>query len=339
MTSCDKDCDKKRWDSSQLRKYDLGLEPIPRYHYQDPKVDELIKKNQPVLITGSKLVESALQKWSLEYLEKNLGKSGYTVYLSRNHKFKYFDEKKMLTKTNQKGVEFTPISKRVDMKVSDFMKRLKEWKRGEERIYLQQPLNSTVGPSIVEDYMKFDWPFVTSKKTKHNWGELTSNVLFISMEGNVTPCHYDEQQNLFAQIHGYKRCILFSPDQFEYLYPHPVYHPHDRQSMVDFERPDYARFPKFRNVRGVETVIEPGDVLYIPKYWWHHVESLMRGGPTITVNFWYKGGPTTLEYPLMDHQKVSIMRNVEKMLLEVLQDPKEVGPLLRSMVIGRYTEQ
>lgn len=45
-----------------------------------------------------------------------------------------------------------------------------------------------------------------------------------------------------------------------------------------------------------------------------------------------------MEYPLQDHQKVSIMRNVEKMLLEVLQDPKEVGPLLRTMVLGRYCD-
>lgn len=82
--------------------------------------------------------------------------------------------------------------------------------------------------------MGFDWRYVTEKKNKFNWGDLTANLLFISMEGNVTPCHYDEQQNFFAQIKGYKRCILFAPDQFENLYPHPVHHPHDRQSMVSY---------------------------------------------------------------------------------------------------------
>jgi len=50
--------------------------------------------------------------------------------------------------------------------------------------------------------------------------------------GNVTPCHYDEQQNMFASIRGYKRFILFPPSQFECLYPHPVHHPYDRQSQV-----------------------------------------------------------------------------------------------------------
>jgi hypoxia-inducible factor 1-alpha inhibitor (HIF hydroxylase) len=206
------------------------------------------------------------------------------------------------------------------------------------RLYLQQSLTTTVGNNLVEDFVKFNWDYVNGKQSKHNWGPLTSNLLFIAMEGNTTPCHYDEQENFFAQVVGYKRCILFPPSQFECLYPYPVYHPHDRQSMVDFERPDYNRFPKLKNAKGCEAIIGPGDVLYIPIYWWHHVESLLRGGPTVTVNFWYKGGPTTLEYPLKDHQKVSITRNVEKMLIEVLQDPKEVGPLLRAMVLGRYTE-
>lgn len=50
--------------------------------------------------------------------------------------------------------------------------------------------------------------------------------------GNVTPCHYDEQENFFAQVGGYKRVILFPPNQFDCLYPYPVYHPHDRQCQA-----------------------------------------------------------------------------------------------------------
>lgn len=57
---------------------------------------------------------------------------------------------------------------------------------------------------------------------------------------------------------------------------------------MDFEKPDYTRFPHFKDVEGSETVIEPGEVLYIPIYWFHHVESLLKGGCTISINFWYK---------------------------------------------------
>jgi len=61
------------------------------------------------------------------------------------------------------------------------------------------------------------------------WKKNTDSFLF---SGNVTPVHYDEQENFFAQIQGRKRFLLFHPDQYENLYPYPVHHPHDRQSQV-----------------------------------------------------------------------------------------------------------
>jgi len=58
--------------------------------------------------------------------------------------------------------------------------------------------------------------------------------------------------------------------------------------QVDFDNPNYERFPKFSELEGLEGVVGPGDVLYIPLNWWHHVESPLSGGPTLSINFWYK---------------------------------------------------
>lgn len=58
------------------------------------------------------------------------------------------------------------------------------------------------------------------------------SCIYLTFVGNVTPCHYDEQENFFGQVLGYKRVILFPPNQFECLYPYPVFHPHDRQCQV-----------------------------------------------------------------------------------------------------------
>lgn len=56
--------------------------------------------------------------------------------------------------------------------------------------------------------------------------------------------------------------------------------------------------------------------------------------------FVFQGTPTgTISYPLKPHQKVAIIRNVEKMLNDALADPREVGPLLRALVLGRYTDE
>ncbi|XP_008117604.2 hypoxia-inducible factor 1-alpha inhibitor [Anolis carolinensis] len=322
------------WSEEQFRRYSFQTRPIARLRHGDPRAEELIENEEPVVLTDTNLVYPAL-KWDLDYLQENIGSGDFSVYRASTHKFLYYDEKKMANVKN-----FKPKSSREEMKFSNFVEQLQEIQQqgSGERLYLQQTLNDTVGRKIVVDFLGFNWNWINRQQAKRGWGQLTSNLLLIGMEGNVTPAHYDEQQNFFAQIKGYKRCILFSPDQFECLYPYPVHHPCDRQSQVDFDNPDYERFPNFQNVVGYETVVGPGDVLYIPMYWWHHIESLLNGGTTITVNFWYKGAPTPkrIEYPLKAHQKVAIMRNIEKMLGEALGNPQEVGPLLNMMIKGRY---
>ncbi|XP_071496649.1 hypoxia-inducible factor 1-alpha inhibitor-like [Diadema antillarum] len=322
-------------DPSQFRKYTFPTEQIPRLDVSDPKIEEYVAEGRPVVITGSNLVQTAL-KWDLNYLEKNLGDGKFNVYISKNHKFMYYDNKKL-----NKEQKFSPKSRLTEMTFPDFMKLLEKSDGKTDKIYLQQALNDTVGPNIVEDFVRFSWQWVTGYQKRNSWGPLTSNLLLISMEGNVTPAHYDEQENFFAQVKGYKRFIMFPPSQFGCMYPYPVHHPCDRQSQVDFDKPDFKRFPRFREAKAVEAVVGPGDVIYIPMYWWHHVESILHGGVTISVTFWFKAGatPKQVEYPLTAQQKVSITRNIEKMLGEVLKDPNEVGPLLHLIVDGRYIDE
>ncbi|XP_038061273.1 hypoxia-inducible factor 1-alpha inhibitor-like [Patiria miniata] len=321
------------WDASQLREYPFPLENIPRLDVNDPEVGRCIAQTQPVVITGSKLAEPAL-KWNLDYLQEHLGQCMFNVFAAKGtgHKFMYYDPKKA---ANCK--DFEPQMHAVDMTFPEFVHRFRTSKPEDSRLYLQQALNDTVGTAIVDDFVNFNWSWVTAQQRTHDWGPLTSNLLLISMEGNVTPAHYDEQENLFAQVQGYKRVIMFPPSQFGCLYPFPVNHPCDRQSQVDFDNPDYEKFPKFRNAKGLQAVVGPGDVIYIPMYWWHHIESLL-GGETVSVTFWYKTSriPQTITYPLSPQQKVCIMRNIEKMLGEALKDPAEIGSLLHTLVQGRY---
>lgn len=316
-----------------FRRYNFPLEPIPVLTPSDPETENLIANMKPVVLKNTNLISSAL-KWDLDYLDENIGDGMFTVYESERHVFKYYDD----AKYREYNLDFHPPAERYDMKFSEFSKKLRNSELGGKRMYLQQPLNDTVGKNIVVDFLDFNWKWICDIQKQNNWGPLTSNLLLVSSAGNVTPAHYDEQQNIFAQIRGFKRFILFPPEQYECFYPYPVFHPHDRQSQVDFENPDYNKFPKFQDAHGYEAILGPGDVLYLPMYWWHHVESAVDGGYTISVNFWYKSGPTgKVKYPLQASQKMAIMRNVEKMLVEALKDVNEVGPLLRSMVIGRYT--
>lgn len=58
---------------------------------------------------------------------------------------------------------------------------------GKYRLYLQQTLNDTVGRKIVVDFLGFNWNWINKQQGKRGWGQLTSNLLLIGMEGKRFP--------------------------------------------------------------------------------------------------------------------------------------------------------
>jgi hypoxia-inducible factor 1-alpha inhibitor (HIF hydroxylase) len=76
---------------------------------------------------------ASAERWDLDYLEQNMGNGDFSVFLSRNHKFKYFDDKKIAHASGDPRLDFIPPTRRVDMKLPDFARKLRQWRRGEER--------------------------------------------------------------------------------------------------------------------------------------------------------------------------------------------------------------
>ena len=60
-------------------------------------------------------------------------------------------------------------------------------------------------------------------------------------------------------------------------------------SPVDILSPDLNRFPLFRRARRLECTLRPGDVLFMPAFWWHEVQSQpdIRENRNMAVNFWW----------------------------------------------------
>jgi hypothetical protein len=107
----------------------------------------------------------------------------------------------------------------------------------------------------------------------------------------ITPAHFDESNNVACVVSGRRRFTLFPPEQVANLYVGPLdYAPTGTPiSLVSFKEPDLARFPRFADALAAAQVAElaPGDALYIPALWWHHVESLDKYN--ILVNYWWHG--------------------------------------------------
>ena len=105
----------------------------------------------------------------------------------------------------------------------------------------------------------------------------------------TTPAHVDEWNNVACVAAGRRRFTLFPPEQIANLYIGPLdFAPTGAaMSMVSLRDPDFMRFPKFRDALAVSqvAVLEPGDCIFIPPLWWHHVESLEPFN--MLVNYWW----------------------------------------------------
>jgi hypothetical protein len=116
----------------------------------------------------------------------------------------------------------------------------------------------------------------------------------------IASCHYDAPMNLACCAVGRRRVTLFPPEQIVNLYPGPLEPTPGGQavSVVNFANPDFARYPRFREALVSAQVAElaPGDAVYIPSMWWHHVEAL---SPFNTlVNYWWHSVPAHVPTPM-----------------------------------------
>jgi hypothetical protein len=120
--------------------------------------------------------------------------------------------------------------------------------------------------------------------------------------GNRTriAAHYDLPYNFAVVAAGRRRFTLFPPEQLHNLYMGPLDPTPAGQpiSLVDFTAPDLQRFPRFAQAweAGEQAVMEPGDALFIPSMWFHHVEALAP--VNLLINAWWRPTPEYMDSPL-----------------------------------------
>ena len=116
----------------------------------------------------------------------------------------------------------------------------------------------------------------------------------------IATAHFDLSNNIACCLVGRRRFTLFPPEQIANLYPGPFQPTPSGQvvSMVDFRAPDFERYPLFRDALDSAEVaeLEPGDALFYPAMWWHHVEALDRFNAMI--NYWWNVSPAFIDTPM-----------------------------------------
>lgn len=101
--------------------------------------------------------------------------------------------------------------------------------------------------------------------------------------------HNDPTDNIAVVVAGRRRFTLFPPDAEANLYMGPA-HPTPAGtpvSMVHVTAPDLDRYPLYATAldRAQAAELMPGDAIFIPRNWFHHVESLERFN--MLVNYWW----------------------------------------------------
>lgn len=228
-------------------------EPIPAIEPFDRRAFESLYRvpGKPVVLKGAAAGWRAVTTWTPEYFAQKHG--SLAVRPSVN------------LPDTEVPYQFRDVDHRRDMTLAQFV----EWMAGGDRCYLDQ-LRGDVLPGLDDD---IDFPSLGPPDIKA--------VVFWMGSRTCSGLHYDYADNLFAQIHGTKRVILSAPENARYLHVFPDSH---TKSQIAPEHPDLRAHPRIRHATLLDTTLYPGDVLFIPKGWWHYLASSER---SISLTCWH----------------------------------------------------
>ena len=224
----------------------IGSEVFRREFY-DPSIPVVIKnlaKNWP-----------AFQKWDWDYFKNLVGNQQVGIY------------------NNIKSDAYTPINTADDY--TSFGEYIDMVRGGPAawRIFLFNIFDHA--PEITKD---FNWPEHLMKGFVKKYP-----MLFVGGQGSITHMHFDIDMThiMHTQFGGRKRVLLFPFQEQHKLYRKPW----EVLSLVDFSnyanpeisKVDYNAFPALRQAVGYDVVLEPGDTLFMPAGYWHHMEYIESG--------------------------------------------------------------
>lgn len=207
-----------------------------------------IKPQKPVVVENLIQDWPAFEKWDFDYLKKVAGDKIVPLY--NNDPVDY----------SQKVNE--PIAR---MKMSEYIDLMMEGPT-DLRIFLYNLMKEV--PELQNDYQLPDLGLNLFKSLP---------MLFFGGEGSNVFMHYDIDLANILHFHfaGKKRCIIVPPDQTKYMYkiPYSVICRED----IDFDNPDFEKWPALKYVKPMVTDLEHGQMLYMPEGWWHYMKYITPG--------------------------------------------------------------
>lgn len=219
--------------------------------------DRYYHGNRPVILTDLAQDWPALRLWSPRHFAEHYGDVEIEVQSGRNGDPDY---------------ELNSLRHKTPMRMRDFIAAIDSGKAGND-LYLtanNHALRRLALQPLLDDIGSLP-PCMDRRLLPQQ------ALLWIGGDGVVTPMHHDTVQLMHTQIHGRKRWLMVSPLQT------PLVHNHVGVfSKLRMEAPHLGRYPVPAGLRVIDIVVEPGETLFVPVGWWHHVRTL---GPAVSLSF------------------------------------------------------
>ena len=230
-------------------------------------VSQYLRANRPVVLKGVAKDWNCVKTWTPDRLKE-----------------KYGEDRIPLIDASPKIDDITQMD--YSVKYVDFKDVIEGMKVGDNSMYSR--FNDLLGnhPELRDD---FDIDWFVERREKLVSGKVFQ--CFIGGKGTYTHIHSAIQSNFFTQVYGQKRWLLYPPSYNQYLRPivegrpyfGTLYRPTDR---------NFSDYPEMEYLDYYDVTLEPGDILYNPPSWWHHV---MNDTMTIGVGFRWTSVSATLK--------------------------------------------
>jgi jumonji domain-containing protein 7 len=233
-----------------------------------------VSRNLPVVVRGGAAHWPALSLWSQPgYLRARLGARPVTVAVTPDG----------LADAPRGDLFMMPEERRMEM--GQFLDILERPDSAEGVFYIQKQ-NSNLTDEFQDIMEDVDEDIAWATEA---FGKKPDAVNFWMGDSRaVTSMHKDPYENIYCVVQGHKEVLLHPPTDLPWL-PCADYRPATwlREAAgwapqetggpcvpwvaVDPLAPDLRRFPEYRHAAALRVRLGPGDILYLPSYWFHHL--------------------------------------------------------------------
>ena len=275
----------------------VGSPDILMWSPEKPFVQLARQKGHPLVLKNSVVATwRAREKWTISYLRDNIDLNILTNVKCTNNRLTFDPDRRAPLQLNLS----LPYTMR-NMSKEEFFACLERVGNCSSGHYYFGSVPESLKRDLKPDRLLYNTDKDYSAGKQFIW---------LSSAGMITHGHFDQDFNFFVQLVGEKRFTLWSASQHEMLSVYPRVHPMWHKSRVNMMAPDVSKFPLFSRSQAIQVTVGAGDVLFIPPYTWHYVETL---SPSVSLSTW------SHDYQLYDHMK-AIYKHDHK--FDLIADPK-----------------